>query len=928
MPPNSNFGAGKYLLAPMEYLKQVRAFSALPQIFGYKFEGVSINNYVIKLHSTVTVLILFIGTMFVTARQYFGDPIECMSRQSDIPPNMLQHYCWLEATFSVADSSHGIVGSEVAYPGVKNYEPHKGEKKVYHKYYQWVYFVLIIQSCLFYIPKYLWKSKESRRLQKMIAELKSRHIAEHTAYDRGRLLQDVADSLYIGKDYFFSFFWCEIFCLIHVILEIWFTNIFLGGAFLTFGYEWLKYTHLEEDQRFDPLIRVFPRMTKCTFHKYGYSGTIERHDALCFLPLNIVNEKLYVVIWFWFLFLVIATFLGIADRVALLLFPYWRFRRLRYLAPSTDKKTLKRLTNRVGNYFILQFLANNLKPSFFRDLIQELTKEHFDCDGKPQFQSKVNKAIVNGIQGIQSGTKSSSKSVSKDDKKKDDKKKSKLKFEPVMFSAPPPAPGFVVNRDPPSGQSDDWNEDWEHEPNLPNVSYPKSVPSTMEYLKQIRDFSRISSVFVHKESVSISNYIIKMHSTVTVMILFIGTIFLTMRQYFGEPIECMSRQSDIPPSLLQHYCWLEATFSVSDPGHATVGTEVAYPGVKPYEAHRGEKRIYHKYYQWVYFVLIIQCTLFYVPKYLWKCKENCRLQKVIFELKARHISEYTAHDRLRLLQDVADSLLIGKDYFCAFFYIEILCFVHVLFQIWFTDIFLGGAFLTFGYNWLKYTHTESDQRHDPLVRVFPRMTKCTFHKYGYSGTIERHDALCFLPLNIVNEKLYVVIWFWFFILFFVTFFGILERILITFFHCWRFRKLRWLAPNTDKKFIRVLSRSLGYWFVLYFIAKNIKPFFFRDVIDELMNECFDNEGRPYFRSKLNKAIGGVLGVQTSTGNSSKNNLKANNGIKENKKGRLKFARPPQAGFVIECDAASAQPDDWNDDYMHSSSLINLEKELK
>ena len=30
-------------------------------------------------------------------------------------------------------------------------------------------------------------------------------------------------------------------------------------------------------------------MTKCTFHKFGTSGNIEKHDALCILPLNIGN---------------------------------------------------------------------------------------------------------------------------------------------------------------------------------------------------------------------------------------------------------------------------------------------------------------------------------------------------------------------------------------------------------------------------------------------------------------------------------------------------------------------------------------------------------------------------------------------------------------------------------------------------------------
>ena len=45
-------------------------------------------------------------------------------------------------------------------------------------------------------------------------------------------------------------------------------------------------------------------MTKCTFHKFGSSGDLEKHDALCILPLNIFNEKIYIFLWFWMLLLV------------------------------------------------------------------------------------------------------------------------------------------------------------------------------------------------------------------------------------------------------------------------------------------------------------------------------------------------------------------------------------------------------------------------------------------------------------------------------------------------------------------------------------------------------------------------------------------------------------------------------------------------
>ena len=53
------------------------------------------------------------------------------------------------------------------------------------------------------------------------------------------------------------------------------------------------------------MIYIFPRITKCTFHKFGASGSIQTHDSLCILPLNIVNEKTYIFLWFWYIILAV-----------------------------------------------------------------------------------------------------------------------------------------------------------------------------------------------------------------------------------------------------------------------------------------------------------------------------------------------------------------------------------------------------------------------------------------------------------------------------------------------------------------------------------------------------------------------------------------------------------------------------------------------
>ena len=96
-------------------------------------------------------------------------------------------------------------------------------------------------------------------------------------------------------------------------------------------------------------------------------------------------------------------------------------------------------------------------------------------------------------------------------------------------------------------------------------------------------------------------------------------------------------------------------------------------------------------------------------------------------------------------------------------------FLNVLLQILFMDVFFGGVFTTYGNLFrvqggeiiknpfqgsdvLAMSQQDPDLRDDPLNRVFPKVAKCNFNKYGPSGTVEIFDGLCILSLNIINEK--------------------------------------------------------------------------------------------------------------------------------------------------------------------------------
>ena len=113
--------------------------------------------------------------------------------------------------------------------------------------------------------------------------------------------------------YALTFFFCEFLNLVNVIGQIFFIDYFVDGEFSTLGIDVLMYLRMQHQDRPDPMNRVFPKQTKCTFLQYGPSGTVKREDGLCLLPLNTMNEKIFVFLWFY---------LMVVSGITIMLFMY------------------------------------------------------------------------------------------------------------------------------------------------------------------------------------------------------------------------------------------------------------------------------------------------------------------------------------------------------------------------------------------------------------------------------------------------------------------------------------------------------------------------------------------------------------------------------------------------------------------------------
>lgn len=182
-----------------------------------------------------------------------------------------------------------------------------------------------------------------------------------------------------------------------------------------------------------------------------------------------------------------------------------------------------------------------------------------------------------------------------------------------------------------------------------------------------------------------------------------------------------------------------------------------------------------------------------------------------------------------------------KLYAIRYWVCEVLCLVNIIVQLVLMNKFFDGEFFSYGWRVMSFSETPQEQRVDPMVYVFPRVTKCIFHKYGASGSIQKHDSLCILPLNIVNEKTYIFIWFWYLILACMLIGLIIYRGIIIFMPSVRPILLNARNRMVPRGIARVVSNKLdlGDWWIVYMLGRNLDPIIFKDVMVEFAEQIQD-----------------------------------------------------------------------------------------
>lgn len=384
------FGSLRYFLRPDSVCIDNFAFHVSKQFFFFiifffkhlvctQIESIFLFVLHPQMCTKVSFIILIGASLVVTSRQYIGDPIDCIVES--IPLNIMDTYCWFHSTYTLTNRLIGLAGRDIVQPGVAS-EYDGNDTIKYHTYYQWVCFVLFFQAMASHLPRYIWKSFEGGRISVLSDKLKAPLIDEMTKDKRkSAVIIYIKDNLKMQSFYAYRFFLCEFLNVIIAIGQFCVTNWFLGSNFLTYGMDVVLAMDSDHSHVGDPMNRLFPKMTKCTFFKYGPSGSIQKFDGLCVLSVNNINEKIYLFLWFWFIAMIFVSIVAFIYRIHICAMSKLRFKLLRASARLVSYHQLEFIYRQceIGDWFLLYQLSKNVDPLVFMEVCRDLTNSLLIC---------------------------------------------------------------------------------------------------------------------------------------------------------------------------------------------------------------------------------------------------------------------------------------------------------------------------------------------------------------------------------------------------------------------------------------------------------------------------------------------------------------------------------------------------------------------
>ncbi|KAL5107677.1 Innexin unc-7 [Taenia crassiceps] len=272
----------------------------------------------------------------VSAKTYVLQPLAChvptVPSGSDFD-SYFNSYCWIHGTTPIR-ANETIPEDDTAWIELEK------ERKI--TYYQWVPFILGLQTIMFYLPHVAWRNVTFNRLgadltaivvkamdalktsspenrEKMVANVAKRLellLFAHRDIRRGkraafkRRLHAICGIFLVSKRMgtwtVFSYLCIKILYLTNAIGQLYLMKHFLGYDEDMVGFGLTLANSLVSGVKWEESL-YFPRVAFCSITIRHLGQKTNRYMGMCALAINMLNEKLYVFLWFWTLAVAITT---------------------------------------------------------------------------------------------------------------------------------------------------------------------------------------------------------------------------------------------------------------------------------------------------------------------------------------------------------------------------------------------------------------------------------------------------------------------------------------------------------------------------------------------------------------------------------------------------------------------------------------------
>lgn len=360
------------------------------------------DDWIDPISHVYSVLLLIACATIVSTAQLVGDTISCWcpAEFKESYRDYTNRYCWIKDTYYIPMQEY--VPTDV-------YERHKAEIT----YYQWVPLIFLFQALLFKAPHWFWatlhgraglnvdhlcslaaeadmNSKKEERVKKLelLTSLLQKWCLMRSILLQLRTNADINIKTKMSKFLGFIrsikggpyltglYLSMKLLYLINAISQFFLLNRFMSMDYNMYGFEYIKRLHRDE-----PLFEKtrFPRVTLCDF-EIRQMTNIQRYTVQCVLPINNFNEKIFLVLWFWFFLVAFLAGYSLLKWTYYILIRKQHFVRSCAIASLTnidtkDKKSWNTFSEsylRNDGCFVLQIIQVNSSKMLVSDLVVTL----------------------------------------------------------------------------------------------------------------------------------------------------------------------------------------------------------------------------------------------------------------------------------------------------------------------------------------------------------------------------------------------------------------------------------------------------------------------------------------------------------------------------------------------------------------------------